>query len=93
MHHLSKSISVVHYHAGFRHVCDIAAPDSSMLVCKHQVAQLIAMKTRGQLTMKAIPDQPIVHARAGVKPPSDIPREDYNDYMTDLTCAVSRVRH
>lgn len=68
----------------FQALCDIAAPDSSMLVCKHQVAQLIAMKTRGQLTMKAIPDQPIVHARAGVKPPSDIPREDYNDYMTDL---------
>ncbi|MEJ1844152.1 hypothetical protein, partial [Escherichia coli] len=28
--------------------------------------------------------KPVVHARAGVKPPADIPRSDYNDYMVDL---------
>ncbi|EHP0861475.1 hypothetical protein KNZ39_003027 [Escherichia coli] len=68
----------------FQSLCDIVDPGSSMLTCKHEVSQLIAMKTRGQLTYKAIPGKPVVHARAGVKPPADIPRSDYNDYMVDL---------
>ena len=55
-----------------------------MLTCKHQVRQLVAMKTRGQLTYKESEGFPIVHARAGVKPPADIPRDDYNRYMVDL---------
>ncbi|EKI8351455.1 TPA: hypothetical protein OCN13_003555 [Escherichia coli] len=68
----------------FQSLCDIVDPGSSMLTCKHEVSQLIAMKTRGQLTYKAIQGKPVVHARAGVKPPADIPRSDYNDYMVDL---------
>lgn len=68
----------------FQSLCDIVVPGSSMLTCKHEVSQLIAMKTRGQLTYKAIQGKPVVHARAGVKPPADIPRSDYNDYMVDL---------
>ena len=68
----------------FQSLCDIVDPGSSMLTCKHEVSQLIAMKTRGQLTYRAIQGKPVVHARADVKPPADIPRSDYNDYMVDL---------
>ncbi|MDD8397406.1 DNA polymerase [Escherichia coli] len=68
----------------FQSLCDIVDPGSSMLTCKHEVSQLIAMKTRGQLTYRAIQGKPVVYARAGVKPPADIPRSDYNDYMVDL---------
>ncbi|EOV0060825.1 hypothetical protein U5389_002480 [Escherichia coli] len=68
----------------FQSLCDIVDPGSSMLTCKHEVSQLIAMKTRGQLTYRAIQGKPVVHARAGVKPPADIPSSDYNDYMVDL---------
>lgn len=68
----------------FQSLCDIVDPGSSMLTCKHEVSQLIAMKTRGQLTYRAIQGKSVVHARAGVKPPADIPRSDYNDYMVDL---------
>lgn len=68
----------------FQSLCDIVDPGSSMLTCKHEASQLIAMKTRGQLTYRAIQGKPVVHARAGVKPPADIPRSDYNDYMVDL---------
>ncbi|MCL5592611.1 MAG: hypothetical protein PIK35_12935 [Enterobacter roggenkampii] len=68
----------------FQALCDIADPGSSMLTCKHQVRQLVAMKTRGQLTYKESEGFPIVHARAGVKPPADIPRDDYNRYMVVL---------
>ncbi|EFN8085393.1 hypothetical protein AB0381_002249 [Escherichia coli] len=68
----------------FQSLCDIVDPGSSMLTCKHEVSQLIAMKTRGQLTYRAIQGKPVVHARAGVKPPADIPRSDYNDYMVNL---------
>ncbi|RPH25540.1 hypothetical protein EHN07_13165 [Buttiauxella warmboldiae] len=68
----------------FQALCDIADPGSSMLTCKHQVRQLVAMKTRGQLTYKESEGFPIVHARAGVKPPADIPRDDYNRYMVNL---------
>lgn len=68
----------------FQSLCDIVDPGSSMLTCNHEVSQLIAMKTRGQLTYRAIQGKPVVHARAGVKPPADIPRSDYNDYMVDL---------
>ncbi|TNP36734.1 hypothetical protein [Escherichia coli] len=68
----------------FQSLCDIVDPGSSMLTCKHEVSQLIAMKTRGQLTYRAIQGKPVVHARAVVKPPADIPRSDYNDYMVDL---------
>ncbi|MDM1108136.1 hypothetical protein [Escherichia coli] len=68
----------------FQSLCDIVDPGSSMLTCKHEVSQLIVMKTRGQLTYRAIQGKPVVHARAGVKPPADIPRSDYNDYMVDL---------
>ncbi len=68
----------------FQSLCDIVNPGSSMLTCKHEVSQLIAMKTRGQLTYELFRENLLFHARAGVKPPADIPRSDYNDYMVDL---------
>lgn len=53
-----------------------------MLELKHQVEQVIAMKTRGQLTAKTYLDQPELLAKAGVKPP--VPRPEHNDYMVEL---------
>ncbi len=67
--------------------------DDDALVLKHQVKQIIAMKTRGQLTaemmeddgsdpaMSALYKKPVT-AKAGIKPPRDCPNE--NDWMVDL---------
>ncbi|WP_162142640.1 hypothetical protein [Aurantimonas coralicida] len=49
---------------------------------KHRVAQVVAMKTRGQITGKAIDGHPVVLAKAGVKP--DVPPDQHNDYMLRL---------
>lgn len=49
---------------------------------KHRVAQVVAMKTRGQITGKAIDGHPVVLAKAGVKP--DVPPDRHNDYMLRL---------
>lgn len=40
-----------------------------MLVEKHCVAQVIAMKTRGQVTALSIQGHPALLAKAGIKPP------------------------
>ena len=63
-----------------------------MLEVKHQVAQVICMKTRGQLTGQALPGKKIVLAKAGVQvvvdAPNDIEAEPYkalqNAAMLDL---------
>ena len=67
--------------------------DDDALVLKHQVKQIIAMKTRGQLTaemmeddgsnpeMSALYKKPVT-AKAGIKPPRDCDNE--NDWMVDL---------
>ncbi len=49
---------------------------------KHRVGQVVAMRTRGQLTAQSIEGFEIVMAKAGVKPPSEI--KDQNEYMLDL---------
>jgi hypothetical protein len=53
-----------------------------MLMKKHTVYQLIAMKTRGQLTAIGVPGEPELLAKAGVKPPCEKP--EHNEYMVDL---------
>ncbi|MFF8801430.1 MULTISPECIES: DNA polymerase [unclassified Methylobacterium] len=49
---------------------------------KHRVRQVVAMRTRGQLTAQGIDGFQIVLAKAGVKPPAEA--EDQNEYMLDL---------
>ena len=81
----------------FQALCERVAPGTAMLECKHHVRQLVAMKTRGQVT--ALPSldadgnpMPIVLAKSGVSPPvsliSDQTKEEkkieHNTYMFDL---------
>lgn len=54
-----------------------------ILVEKHLVAQVVSMRTRGQITGEFLPDHPEpVLAKAGVKPHA--PRDQHNDYMLRL---------
>ncbi|MEZ9576492.1 MULTISPECIES: hypothetical protein [unclassified Vibrio] len=53
-----------------------------MLVEKHRAAQIIAMKTRGQVTALPIKGHPALLAKAGIKPPC--PPDEHNGYMMDL---------
>lgn len=53
----------------FNALCQRVAPGSSMLELKHQGAQILAMKTRGQLTASAFEDKPIILAKGSVSPP------------------------
>ncbi|MDT3320786.1 hypothetical protein Q4Q52_13590 [Shewanella sp. SP1S2-4] len=53
-----------------------------MLVEKHRIAQVIAMKTRGQITAQAIEGHPALLAKAGIKPPCSF--SEHNRYMIDL---------
>ncbi len=66
----------------FQALCDRVAPGSKMLERKHRVRQLIAMKTRGQLTAIPFEDEPIILAKAGVSP--QVERPLHNDYMVNL---------
>jgi hypothetical protein len=66
----------------FQGLCERVAPGSKMLERKHKVRQLIAMKTRGQITAMPFDDEPIILAKAGVSP--DVETEKHNDYMVDL---------
>ncbi|PSV56463.1 hypothetical protein [Photobacterium sp. GB-3] len=52
-----------------------------ILELKHRASQIVAMKTRGQLTAMPFEEYPIVTAKAGVKTPRGI---SANDYMVDL---------
>ncbi len=51
----------------FQALCDEIVPGSQMLEIKHKVAQVVCMKTRGQLTSAAIPGEKIILAKAGVQ--------------------------
>jgi hypothetical protein len=71
----------------FQALCARVAAGTPMLERKHHVRQLIAMKTRGQMT--ALPGldgdgnpTPVVLAKAGVSPP--LPKAEHNDYVCDL---------
>ena len=66
----------------FQALIDRIAPGTSMLENKHQVKQVIAMRTRGQITGEKDGDAPIVVAKAGVKP--DCAAADENEFMIDL---------
>lgn len=57
-------------------------PGFRMLEQKHQVKQVIAMKTRGQLTPEGVEGQPQILAKAGVKPPCS--KDQHQAYMLDL---------
>ena len=70
----------------FKLLCERVSPGSDMLEQKHQVRQVVAMKTRGQIT--GIPyneDDPVnkmILAKCGVSPPHGT--ENPNDYMLRL---------
>lgn len=66
----------------YQSLCDRVAPGTKMLEMKHKVRQLVAVKTRGQIT--AIPfegEKPIL-AKAGVSP--SVPADQHNGFMLDL---------
>ena len=66
----------------FKALCHRVAPDSPMLELKHRVRQLVAMKTRGQITGLAHSDYKLILAKAGVSPP--VPADQHNEYMLKL---------
>ncbi|MBN8517779.1 MAG: hypothetical protein J5X22_11150 [Candidatus Accumulibacter sp.] len=66
----------------FQALCERVAPGSKMLERKHRVRQLIAMKTRGQLTAIPFESEPFILAKAGVSP--QIESALHNDYMLKL---------
>ena len=66
----------------FQALCERVSPGSKMLERKHRVRQVIAMKTRGQLTAIPFEDEPIILAKAGVSPDPDV--TDHSAYMVDL---------
>lgn len=76
----------------FQALCERIVPGSSMLEVKHQVAQVVCMKTRGQFTGQPLPGKKIVLAKAGVQvvvdAPNDIDAETHktlqNEAMLDL---------
>ena len=55
----------------FQALCERVVPGSKMLERKHKVKQLIAIKTRGQLTAIPFGDEKVVLAKAGVSVPAD----------------------
>lgn len=59
----------------FQALCDEIIPGSSMLEVKHRVAQVVCMKTRGQLTGQPLPGEKIVLAKAGVQVKVDAPND------------------
>ena len=68
------------------------APEGNMLELKHKVRQIIAMKTRGQVTAKTFEGEPLILAKAGVSSSIEADKTDtpeaiklkHNDYMVDL---------
>ncbi|WP_271271489.1 DNA polymerase [Aliamphritea hakodatensis] len=54
----------------YQEICDLLYKGEHMLEKKHEVRQLIGMKTRGQLTAKSAVGENIVLAKAGYKPPA-----------------------
>lgn len=55
----------------FQDLCERVAPGSKMLERKHKVKQLIAVKTRGQLTALSFGEEKVVLAKAGVSVPGE----------------------
>lgn len=63
----------------FNTICD-AFEDGGMIKLKHNVKQLIGMKTRGQLTAELGDSKPVI-AKAGIQAPRD---RDENEFMVEL---------
>jgi hypothetical protein len=55
----------------FQALCERVVPGSKMLERKHKVSQLIAIKTRGQLTAMPFGEEKVVLAKAGVSVPAE----------------------
>lgn len=66
----------------FQALCDRVSPESKMLELKHRVKQVVAMKTRGQITGLADGENELILAKCGVSPPTGT--EDANAYMLQL---------
>ena len=76
----------------FQALCARILPGSNMLEVKHRVAQVVSMKTRGQLTGQAIPGQKIVLAKAGVQvvveAPNNLEAEAYKVLQNEKMLAL-----
>ena len=77
----------------YQALCDRVAPDTSMLEMKHKVRQLVAVKTRGQITAIPFEGEKSILAKAGVSPlvPNEdktgfipVPVDQHNGFMLDL---------
>lgn len=71
----------------FQALCERVAPGTAMLECKHRVRQIVAAKTRCQITAVPAVDEngnatPLVLAKGGISPP--LPKSEHNQYMLDL---------
>lgn len=70
----------------FQSLCERVSPGSNMLELKHQARQVVAMKTRGQITGIPYnandPVDKLILAKCGVSPPHGT--ENPNDYMLQL---------
>lgn len=66
----------------FRELVELVTPGMPMLENKHTVSQVVAMRTRGQLTGLPYGSEPIVLAKTSVRPPNDV--ADPNLWMLNL---------
>lgn len=66
----------------FQELVDMVTPGMPMLENKHTVKQIVAMRTRGQLTGLPYESEPIVLAKTSVRPPREEP--DPNAWMLKL---------
>lgn len=78
----TADLSYIYLNGAVSHRFHSLCHTSEMLVEKHRVQQLVAMKTRGQVTSVVCDGYPEILAKAGVKPP--VPRPEHNSYMLDL---------
>ncbi len=59
--------------------------DQTILEAKHRIAQPLGWRTRGQATLKPLPGEPVVLAKAGIKPPRQMEQKtEQNDWMVSL---------
>lgn len=66
----------------YQTLCDRVAPGTKMLEMKHKVRQLVAVKTRGQITAVPFEGEKPILAKAGVSP--SVPADQHNGFMLDL---------
>lgn len=66
----------------FAALVERVTPGASMLECKHIMMQVLAIRTRGQVTLQKHGNDKFVTAKAGIKPPEGT--KDQNEYMIDL---------